>query len=83
LNASIEAARAGEAGSGFAVVAEEVKSLAEETQASAAEVETLIDGLRERTDDSVAEMAAIREGSTTGSTPSRRPRTRLRRSPSA
>ncbi|ACM56626.1 methyl-accepting chemotaxis protein [Halorubrum lacusprofundi] len=62
LNASIEAARAGEAGSGFAVVAEEVKSLAEETQASAAEVETLIDGLRERTDDSVAEMAAIREG---------------------
>jgi len=39
-----------------------VKSLAEETQASAAEVETLIDGLRERTDDSVAEMAAIREG---------------------
>jgi len=60
-----------------------VKSLAEETQASAAEVETLIDGLRERTDDSVAEMAAIREGDDDGSTPSRRPRTRLRRSPSA
>ena len=62
LNASIEAARAGEAGSGFAVVAEEVKSLAEETQASAAEVEALIEGLRERTDESVDEMAAIREG---------------------
>ncbi|QWC19926.1 methyl-accepting chemotaxis protein [Halorubrum sp. 2020YC2] len=62
LNASIEAARAGEAGSGFAVVAEEVKSLAEETQESAAEVETLISGLRERTDESVDEMAAIREG---------------------
>ena len=62
LNASIEAARAGEAGSGFAVVAEEVKSLAEETQESAAEVETLIEGLRERTDESVDEMAAIRDG---------------------
>ncbi|TKX73565.1 methyl-accepting chemotaxis protein [Halorubrum sp. GN11_10-6_MGM] len=62
LNASIEAARAGEAGSGFAVVAEEVKSLAEETQESAAEVESLIEGLRERTDESVDEMAAIRDG---------------------
>ena len=62
LNASIEAARAGEAGSGFAVVAEEVKSLAEETQESAAEVESLISGLRERTDESVDEMTAIREG---------------------
>ncbi|SDF99498.1 methyl-accepting chemotaxis protein [Halorubrum xinjiangense] len=62
LNASIEAARAGEAGSGFAVVAEEVKSLAEETQESAAEVEALISGLRERTDESVDEMAAIRDG---------------------
>ena len=66
LNASIEAARAGEAGSGFAVVAEEVKTLAEETQESAAEVETLIAELRERTDDSVAEMDAIRDGVESG-----------------
>ena len=62
LNASIEAARAGEAGSGFAVVADEVKSLAEETQSSAAEVESLITDLRERTDESVEEMDAIRDG---------------------
>ena len=62
LNASIEAARAGEAGSGFEVVAEEVKSLAEETRDSAGEVEGLIADLREQTDETVTEMTAIRDG---------------------
>lgn len=42
LNASIEAARAGEAGSGFAVVVEEVKSLAEQSKERANEIESLV-----------------------------------------
>ncbi|MCJ2132755.1 methyl-accepting chemotaxis protein [Methylobacterium sp. J-026] len=46
LNAAIEAARAGEHGRGFAVVADEVRALAETSEASAAEVRTLSEAIR-------------------------------------
>lgn len=47
LNAAIEAARAGEQGRGFAVVADEVRTLANRTQSSAQEIETIIGDVQE------------------------------------
>ena len=49
LNAAIEAARAGEQGRGFAVVADEVRKLAEKSAVSANEIDTITLALRERT----------------------------------
>ncbi|AOY00934.1 hypothetical protein BJP62_11070 [Jeongeupia sp. USM3] len=51
LNAAIEAARAGEAGRGFAVVADEVRKLAERTGTATSEITGLVAAIRQRTGD--------------------------------
>jgi methyl-accepting chemotaxis protein len=56
LNAAIEAARAGEAGRGFAVVADEVRKLAEKTQNATKEVGEAIGGIQEGTRKNVANV---------------------------
>ncbi len=61
LNATIEAARAGEAGKGFAVVASEVKSLANQTAKATEEISSQITGIQEATTGSAVAIKKIGE----------------------
>ena len=59
LNATIEAARAGEAGKGFAVVASEVKNLANQTARATEDISSHVSGIQEATGEAVMAIGAV------------------------
>lgn len=61
LNAAIEAARVGEKGAGFAVVAKEIRSLSEKTKSNAGEIRKIIQGLQDKTDDTVEAVTMLKD----------------------
>src|SRR5690606_28903479 len=61
LNAAVEAARAGEKGAGFAVVAEEVRVLAQAAQRAVKDIRVVVGGSREQSGASISEAGAIRD----------------------
>ncbi len=67
LNAAIEAARAGEQGRGFAVVADEVRKLAEQSEESAKQIAQLIGSIQQETNSAVIAMNSGKKEVNTGS----------------
>ncbi|NFF60550.1 HAMP domain-containing protein [Clostridium botulinum] len=61
LNAAIEAARAGEAGKGFAVVADEVRKLAEQSKESTCQIQNLIHNIKHETDNVIDTSNQVEE----------------------
>lgn len=66
LNAAIEAARAGEQGRGFAVVADEVRKLAELTTKSTQKISEIVSGVRQSTDAALVTMTHAKDKALVG-----------------